>query len=78
MSKRLQVLYRQMQRVARRQGLSLAEWVRQVLRDAFRQVPSGNREKKLLAVRRAAECEFPVGDIEEMLDEIARGYSESG
>jgi len=30
--------------------------------------------KKLEAVRRAAQCEYPVGDIDQMLEEIEMGY----
>ena len=79
MPKRMQVLideaeYRQIQRVARRQGLTLAEWVRQALRSAFRQQPLGGRDKKLAAVRVAAAHEYPTADIERMLDEISSGY----
>jgi len=77
--KRMQVLiddaeYRRIQRVARRNGMTLAEWVRQALRSAFRDEPLGDRDKKLAAVRAAASFEFPSGDIDQMLDEISRGY----
>ena len=56
--KRMQVLiddaeYRRIQRVARRNGMTLAEWVRQALRSAFRDEPLGDRDKKLAAVRAA-------------------------
>ena|SRR5215469_14021291 len=32
-------------------------------------------EKKLETVRRAAQCEYPVGDIDRMLAEIEAGYT---
>ncbi len=77
--KRMQVLideaeYRRIQRVARRHGMTLAEWVRQALRTAFREEPLGGQDKKLASVRAAATHEFPTADIDQMLDEIARGY----
>jgi hypothetical protein len=77
--KRMQVLiedleYRKIQRVAKRNGMTLAEWVRQALRAAFRDEPLGDQDKKLAAVRAAASFQFPTGDIEEMLDDISRGY----
>ena len=77
--KRMQVLideaeYRRIQRVARRHGMTLAEWVRQALRTAFREEPLGGQDKKLASVRAAAAHEFPTADIDQMLDEIARGY----
>ncbi len=77
--KRMQVLideaeYKRIQRVARRRGMTLAEWVRQALRSAFREEPLSGRDKKLATVRAAANQEFPTADIDQMLDEIARGY----
>ncbi len=80
--KRMQVLiedteYRKIFRVAKRQGMTLAEWVRQALRAAYRQEPLGDREKKLAAVRTAASHEFPTADIDQMLSEIANGYRSS-
>lgn len=79
MSKRLQVIlqdpeYREIQRAARSRRMSIAEWVRQALDLARREEPEGNMGKKLEAVRRAARCEYPVGNIERMLDEIEMGY----
>jgi hypothetical protein len=66
--------YRRIQRVARRNGMTLAEWVRQALRTAFRNEPLGDRDKKLAAVRAATAFDFPTGDIDRMLDEISQGY----
>jgi hypothetical protein len=79
MSKRLQVVledpeYRAIQRAARSRRMSIAEWVRQALDSARREEPVGSMEKKLEAVRRAVQYEFPTGDIEDMLDEIESGY----
>jgi hypothetical protein len=77
--KRMQVLfeeteYRRIVRLAKRQGMTLAEWVRQTLRYAYQQEPLGDRDKKLAAVRTAATHEFPTADIDQMLAEIASGY----
>ncbi len=70
--------YRRIQRIARRQGLTLAEWVRKALRAAYREEPLGDRSKKLAALRAAVRHEFPTADIDQMLGEIAAGYAESG
>ena len=79
MSKRLQVIlkdpeYREIQRVARSRRMSIAEWVRQALDLARRGEPTGSMGNKLQAVRRAVQCEYPVGDIDRMLAEIEAGY----
>jgi hypothetical protein len=79
MSKRLQVLLeepelREIQRLARRQRMTVAEWVRQALRAARRSVPRSDAGKKLQVVRAAAEHSFPTADIDEMLHQIERGY----
>lgn len=77
--KRMQVLfeeteYRRIQDAARDRGLTLAEWVRQAVRSAYGSQPRGDRDRKLAAVRAAARHRFPTADIDDMLDEIARGY----
>jgi hypothetical protein len=79
MAKRLQVIlqdpdYREIQRVARARRMSIAEWVRQALESARRREPTKDVEKKLEAIRAAAKYQFPVGDIDQMLDEIEQGY----
>lgn len=79
MSKRLQVLldeneFREIQRAARRRRTTVAEWVRQALRDVRRGEASGNADRKLEAVRAAVRHEFPTGDIDRLLEEIERGY----
>jgi hypothetical protein len=79
MSKRLQVLldereFREIQRVARAQRVTVAEWVRQALRAAARREPVGDAGKKLDVVRAAARHAFPAGDLARMLAEIERGY----
>lgn len=79
MTKRLQVLiddpeWREIQRAARARRLTIAEWVRQALRAARKQQPTGDLDRKLDAVRAGVRHAFPSADIEQMLDEIERGY----
>ena len=79
MPKRLQVIlqdpeYREIQRMARSRHMSLAEWVRQALELARRREPLGDAGKKLEVIRAAVRHEFPVSDIDGMLEEIERGY----
>ena len=79
MSKRLQVLleereFREIRRIAQRQHMTVAEWVRQALRTASRRAPLGDAGKKLEVVRAAARHGFPTGEIGQMLTEIERGY----
>jgi hypothetical protein len=79
MAKRLQVIlkdpeYREIQRVARSRHMSLAEWVRQTLEAARREEPTGSLTRKLEAIRRAAQHEYPAGDLDHMLAEIEAGY----
>ena len=77
MSKRLQVLldeeeYKEIQGVARRHRVTLAEWVRQALRQARSDHP-GVVEAKLRVIADASRHEFPAADIEVMLREIEAG-----
>jgi hypothetical protein len=80
MSKRLQVILNEVelveiQRAARREHLTTAEWVRQALRAARRAVPRTAAKKKLEVVRAAARHAFPTADIDQMLREIEQGYA---
>lgn len=80
MSTRLQVLVedselREIQRVARAQRMTVAEWVRQALRQTRRQAPSAAAGKKLDVVRAASKYAYPTADIATMLREIEGGYS---
>ncbi|MGA2878183.1 MAG: antitoxin [Bryobacteraceae bacterium] len=79
MSKRLQVLLpdqemSEIQRFAKREHVTVGEWVRRVLREARAARPTIEPEAKLKAVRRAAKHAFPTADISQMLAEIERGY----
>ena len=79
MSKRLQVLLpdremAEIQRLARRERLTVGEWVRRALRETRAARPTTEPETKLKAVRRAAGYSFPTADIPQMLSEIESGY----
>jgi uncharacterized protein (DUF1778 family) len=79
MSKRLQVIlsedeYRAIRRAAREQRTSVSAWVRDALRDARRTAPSATAADKLRVVRAAVRHTFPTADVDQMLDEIERGY----
>jgi hypothetical protein len=81
MSQRLQVLldeeeFEEIRQVARRNRMTVAEWVRQALRKARREEPMSDKERKLGAIREAVACEVggPAVDIATMLAEIERGY----
>jgi hypothetical protein len=79
MSKRLQVLLEEselaeIRKLARRQRLTTAAWVRQALRAARRAEPGGDAKRKLAVVRAAVGHAFPTADIDQMLNEIERGY----
>ena len=82
MSQRLQVLldeaeFAEIRRMARRQRMTVAEWVRQALRRARQEEPTGDPRKKLGMVREAARHAYPTADLPGMLEEIERGYSDS-
>lgn len=79
MSKRLQVVlddgeYAALQDVASRDGKTVSEWVRGVLREARRGRPASDQSRKLATVRAAARHDFPTADVDQMLAEIEQGY----
>lgn len=78
-AKRLQVLlddaeFRDLRRVAKARRMTVAAWVRQTLRTARQSEPLGEAAEKISAVRAAVKHRFPTGSIDDMLDEIERGY----
>ena len=78
MAKRPQVIlqdgeYREIKRIAASRHLSIATWVRQTLATTRRQEPLGDGGKKLDIIRAAARRAYPTADIEQMLEQIARG-----
>ena len=80
MTKRLQVLLddaelRTIQRIARREKLTTAEWVRRRLREGVETGGRPDTASKLAAIHAAyRHDEAPAPDIDQMLDEIERGY----
>lgn len=79
MSKRLQVLLPDeemaaIQSIAKREHVPVGEWVRRTLREAREQKSMKDPEVKLRAIREAAKYSFPTADIEQMNEEIERGY----
>jgi len=79
MTKRLQVLMgdddlRSIQRLARLEKVTTAEWVRQRLREAQEQRARPDIAAKLAAIQAAYRHEGPTGDVEQMLTEIELGY----
>lgn len=83
MTKRLQVLLddeelAEIQELARRRHLTTAAWVREALRRARDGATYPEAGRKLRAVREAAAHAYPAGDVDEMLDEIERGYGGGG
>ena len=78
MSKRLQVILddgdmRAIRTIAKRRRMSVAEWVRQVLRSARREEPTSDPRRKLDVLHSAVRHTFPSGDIQQMSAEIERG-----
>ena len=59
---------------ARAAGMTVSEWVRQVIRRARLERPRQDRARKRAAVRAAVKHGFPTSDIDRMLQEIERGY----
>ena len=79
MAKRLQVIlqdaeYRQIQRTASAQHLTIAAWVRRALTAARNREPEGDVGKKLDIVRAAARHAYPTAEIDDMLADIESGY----
>jgi hypothetical protein len=80
MTKRLQVLMdddelRAIQRLARKERVTTAEWVRRRLREGSAMRP--DTATKLAAIHAAYRHNAPAPDIDQMLDEIERGYRPS-
>ena len=79
MSKRLQVMLpdpemSEIRRLAKREHLTVREWVRRALLEARESRPVNDPETKLRAVRSGARYSFPTADMDQMLSEIEEGY----
>jgi hypothetical protein len=66
---------RAIRRAARRQQLTVSEWVRRTLRAARESHDRPDGGAKLEAIRLAAGHSFPTADVEQMLAEIEQGYA---
>lgn len=64
----------EIEEIARRVGMTVDQWARRVLLEARRLHPGSAVDTKLQAVRNATRHEFPTGDIDQMLREIAQGH----
>jgi hypothetical protein len=80
-TKRLQVLLdeaelRTIQRLARRDKVTTAEWVRRRLREGAAASTRPDTASRLAAIHAAYrhDSDGPAPDIDQMLDEIERGY----
>lgn len=93
MSKRLQVIlkdaeYRELQRTARQQGMTVSQWVRDAIRSAKAREPARGTVRKRGAVREASRHSYQRGDISAMpassragniggmLADIERGFAQ--
>jgi hypothetical protein len=82
MSQRLQVLMdpkdiREIRKLASKENLTVAEWVRRALQRARQQEPQGSARDKRSAIDAAMAHAFPTADIDAMLEEIERGYRDT-
>jgi len=81
MTRRLQVLLddeelAEIQELARRRHQTTAAWVREALRTARDTATYPEAGRKLRAVREAVSHGYPVAEIEDVLAEIERGYTD--
>ena len=78
MSKRLQVVMdeeeaEEYRRQARREGKTLSQWVRQVLRQVLASRRGPSAVDKLRALDLALRCGHPTSEIDQLLAEIESG-----
>ena len=83
MTKRLQVLFEddelaEIQQLARRRHQTTAAWVRDALRVARDTASYPETGRKLHVIREAVSHAYPAGEVDEMLEEIERGYRDGG
>lgn len=69
---------REIRKLARRERMSVAEWVRGALRRARRQAPERPTQAKRAAVDAALDHSYPTADIDAMLAEVEQGYRPMG
>lgn len=68
--------YRAAQKAAAAKHLTMADYVRVLLREDGRKISIADPGKKLAVLRKAPQLDLPASDIETMLAEIERGYIE--
>jgi len=66
----------EIQELARRRHQTTAAWVREALRTARDTATYPEAGRKLRAVREAVSHGYPVAEIEDVLAEIERGYTD--
>jgi hypothetical protein len=66
--------WREIQRAARAERMTVAEWVRQALRAARQASSIVGIDERLDAIRTAARHSFPTADIDQVNREIEQGY----
>ena len=81
MSRRLQVLmseqeYLRVKRLARKNRKSVGAYVRELLHQASLETGEATAAEKLKSIEKSAHYEFPVANVETMLQEIEAGYVE--
>jgi hypothetical protein len=62
----------EIRRLARREQVTVGEWVRRALRDARPRQPIRDAQFKLKAIRKAVKYSFPTAGIDQMLEESGR------
>ena len=79
MSIRLQVLLdeeelRSLKECAKKEKITVSDWVRRALRHEMNERPAEGARKKLEMIRRYARYDFPSGDYDTLAAEIESGY----
>ncbi len=79
MTKRLQILmpdadFARLQAIAEAHDVSVGEWVRRAVRQSFDSPQVRSAQSKIAAVREALTVYAPTADIDQMNEEIERGY----
>ncbi|TVQ29020.1 MAG: ribbon-helix-helix protein, CopG family [Spirochaetaceae bacterium] len=79
MSVRLQVLLdkeelRRLKELAKREKMTVSDWVRRALRHEMNDRPAAGARRKLDLIRRYARYDFPSGDYDTIAVQIVSGY----
>ncbi len=60
--------------LAAQEKMTVSAWVRRAIQHEKRERPGKTARKKLEAVERLSEYNYPTGNIEQMIAEIETGY----